>query len=239
MPEALSTRAVGVRFQGLAALDRVDLTLPRGEIVGLLGPNGAGKTTLVNVLSGFQRPDAGQVLLDDHSLERAGPESLARRGVARTFQSVRLFDRLTVTENAEMGALVHGGSRTRARAVARQAIAFTGLESVADRLAGSLPYALERRVGIARALAQHPRFLLLDEPAAGMHDAECLDLVALIRRIPDAFECGVLLIEHNMSVVMATCASLHVLASGRTLATGPVDHVRNDPAVIDAYLGAA
>jgi branched-chain amino acid transport system ATP-binding protein len=234
----LETREVSVRFDGVSALESVSLSLGQNEILGLLGPNGAGKTTLANVMSGYQRPTHGSLLLNSEVVSGLRPEALARRGVARTFQSVRLFRRLTVLENVEAAALTRHSRRTGARNAARQALNYIGLETVADRRADALPYADERRVGIARALALEPRFLLLDEPAAGMTEPECDELARLIQQLPEKFGCGVLLIEHNMSVVMTACQALHVLNNGRTLATGPLERVRRDPEVIAAYLGA-
>ena len=235
----LETHEVSVQFDGLSALESVSLSLGQNEILGLLGPNGAGKTTLANVMSGYQRPMQGSLLLNDEVVSRLPPEALARRGVARTFQSVRLFRRLTVFENVEAAALTCHSRRAPARNAAREALKYIGLEKVAHRRADALPYADERRVGIARALALEPRFLLLDEPAAGMTEPECDELARLIQRLPEMFGCGVLLIEHNMSVVMTVCQGLHVLNNGRTLATGPIERVRRDPEVIAAYLGAA
>ena len=169
----LQMQGVSVQFQGLKALDGVDLTLSEREVLGLLGPNGAGKTTLINVMTGYVRPSEGRMLLGGEVVNGLAPEALARRGVVRTFQSVRLFRRLSVLENVEIAALTLHPRRARAREVARRALAFIGLEQFAHRRAGALAYADERRVGIARALALEPRFLLLDEPAAGMTEAEC------------------------------------------------------------------
>ena len=235
----LETREVSVQFDGLSALESVSLSLGQDEILGLLGPNGAGKTTLANVMSGYQRPTQGALMLNNEIVSGLRPEALARRGVARTFQSVRLFHRLTVFENVEVAALTRHSRRTGARNAAREALKYIGLEKVAHRRADALPYADERRVGIARALALEPRFLLLDEPAAGMTEPECDELARLIQQLPETFGCGVMLIEHNMSVVMTVCQGLHVLNNGRTLATGPIERVRRDPEVIAAYLGAA
>lgn len=237
MTTSLTTAGVCVRFKGLTALEDVNLELKRGEILGLLGPNGAGKTTLVNVLSGFSRPSSGRVKLDGENITGLRPDVLARKGVVRTFQSVRLFPRLTVRKNVEVAVCGGKTSGTTADAV-MQALEFVGLADVADRVAGTLPYTRERLVGIARALAMQPTFLMLDEPAAGMNDQEGAQLVQLIRRIPPAFGCGVLLIEHNMPVVMALCERLHVLRSGKTLATGAREEVRRNRAVIESYLGA-
>jgi branched-chain amino acid transport system ATP-binding protein len=235
----LQTLGISVQFQGLKALDGVDLTLAGGQVLGLLGPNGAGKTTLVNVMTGYLRPSEGRLLLIGELVNGLTPEALARRGIARTFQSVRLFRRLSVLENVEIAALTLHPRRARAKDAARQALAVLGLEQVAQRRAGALAYADERRVGIARALALEPRFLLLDEPAAGMTEAECEELSQLIVQLPQRFGCGVLLIEHNVSVVIAVCRNIHVLDNGRTLAVGTIDSVRKDPAVIAAYLGTA
>ena len=235
----LQVQGVSVQFQGLKALDGVDLSLSEGEVLGLLGPNGAGKTTLINVMTGYVRPSEGRMLLGGEEVSGLSPEALARRGVVRTFQSVRLFRRLSVLENVEIAALTLHPRRPHARDAARRVLAFIGLEQFAHRRAGALAYAAERRVGIARALALEPRFLLLDEPAAGMTEAECEVLSHLIAQLPQRFGCGVLLIEHNVSVVIAVCRDIHVLDNGRTLATGAIDTVRKDPAVIAAYLGTA
>jgi branched-chain amino acid transport system ATP-binding protein len=235
----LQAQEVSVHFEGLSALESVNLALGEKEILGLLGPNGAGKTTLANVMSGYQPPTRGSLLLNNEIVSGLRPEALARRGVARTFQSVRLFRRLTVFENVEAAALTCHSRRRRARNATQEALAYIGLEKVAQRRADALPYADERRVGIARALALEPRFLLLDEPAAGMTEPECDELARLIQQLPEKFGCGVLLIEHNMSVVMTVCQRLHVLDNGRTLASGPIERVRRDPEVIAAYLGAA
>jgi branched-chain amino acid transport system ATP-binding protein len=235
----LQVQGVSVHFQGLKALDRVDLSLSQGEVLGLLGPNGAGKTTLINVMTGYVRPSEGRMLLGGEEVSGITPEALARRGVVRTFQSVRLFRRLSVLENVEIAALTLHPRRAHARDAARRVLAFIGLEQFAHRRAGALAYADERRVGIARALALEPRFLLLDEPAAGMTEAECEALSHLIAQLPQRLGCGVLLIEHNVSVVIAVCRDIHVLDNGRTLAVGAIDTVRKDPAVIAAYLGTA
>lgn len=239
MASTFAAQAVSVRFQGLKALDEVDLSLAEGEVLGLLGPNGAGKTTLVNVMSGYQPPSHGGLTLDGDVVSGLRPEQLARRGIARTFQSVRLFRRLTVLENVEIAALTRHARWPSARKAAMEALRYLGLDGVAARRADSMPYADERRVGIARALALEPRFLLLDEPAAGMTEAECEELARLIEQLPGRFGCGVLLIEHNISMVMAVCHNLHVLNNGRTLANGPIEQVRRDPEVIAAYLGSA
>ena len=236
---SLQTSKVSVHFDGLRALESVDLVLTEDNILGLVGPNGAGKTTLVNVMSGFQKPSEGELILNGRSITAMSPDQLARQGVARTFQSVRLFRRLSVLDNVVVSGLAHQRRMAQALDAARAALAFLGLESLSHRRAGALAYADERRVGMARALALRPRFLLLDEPAAGMDEPECDILARLISRIPREFNCGVLLIEHNITVVTAVCRDLHVLNNGRTLASGPIDAVRNNPEVVGAYFGTA
>ncbi len=229
---------VGVTFGGLKALSGIELAVSQGEIVGLLGPNGAGKTTLLNVISGYTAPSTGAVLLDQKPINSLPPEARARRGIARTFQAVRLFGALTVRENIEVAALSHL-HRSRARAEAQTLMERFGIEDLAERACASLPYAQERLVGIARALALKPRFVLLDEPAAGMTESEIGVLASMLVSVRNDFGCALVLVEHNMALVKAACDRLHVLAEGRTLVTGEWDSVSSDPAFRDAYLGAA
>lgn len=236
--EALEATDITVRFEGLSALENVNLRLPRGEVLGLIGPNGAGKTTLVNVLTGFQAPDAGRVLMDGRDLTGHAPNRLARNGLARTFQGVRLFSHLPVSENLEVAAVGSGLSLRQARRRGREISLWMKLSDKADLLADTLPHGDERRVGIARALAMHPTYLMLDEPAAGLNDAECDELMGLIARIPDEFGCGVLLIEHNMQVIMGVCSRIEVLDSGRNIAEGTPRDIKRNPDVIRAYLGS-
>ncbi len=234
----LEARNVGVAFGGLTAIDGVSLTLGSGEILGLIGPNGAGKTTLVNVLTGFQRPNRGRVSLGGIDITRLSAHKIARAGLARTFQAVRLFRDLPVIENLEAAAVGSGMSRRAARRRAAEMLEWIQFEHKAHHRADSLTYGEERWVGIARALATAPRFLLLDEPAAGFSDAECDDLMALITRIPERFGCGILLIDHNMRVIMGACRRVHVIDVGRTITEGTPDEIRRHPDVVRAYLGS-
>lgn len=234
---ALSATGIAVHFSGVRAVDDVSVTLGRGEILGLVGPNGAGKTTMVNVFSGFQAPTAGQVDLEGQGVAGRDAAWLARNGVVRTFQAVRLFHGLTVSENIEAALTSHGFSRSAARHRALEMLDYLGIAGRAQTRADALNYGDERRVGIARALALSPRFLLLDEPAAGMNVAEAEVLSDLIRRIRDDFGCGILLIEHNMGLITRTCERMHVMASGRTIAAGTPEAVFADAAFRAAYLG--
>jgi branched-chain amino acid transport system ATP-binding protein len=226
-----------VHFEGLAALDDVDLTLDRGEILGLIGPNGAGKTTLVNVLSGFQRPSRGTVGLDRRFVTKLPPDRRAARGIARTFQSVRIFGGLSALENVESGAVGVGLGRRAARKLAWELLDFVDLAEVAHRRASELPHGHERRLGVLRALATRPSFLLLDEPAAGLDESESDELVIAIGRIRDHFECGVLVIEHDMRLIMGVCERIQVLDYGKVISVGTPEEVRRDESVITAYLG--
>jgi branched-chain amino acid transport system ATP-binding protein len=235
----LTASEISVSFNGVAALTGVSLRLARGEILGLIGPNGAGKTTLLNVLSGFQRPSRGTVLCGKRPLTGRAPAWFARNGVARTFQNVRVFPALSVFENAELGALGLGVRRREARRRAASLLERFGLADVAERPASGLPYGQERMLGIARALATEPPFLLLDEPAAGLNATESAELVQRIAEVRDTFGCGVLVVEHDMHLIMALSERIQVLDYGETLAEGSPAAVRTDPAVIAAYFGSA
>jgi branched-chain amino acid transport system ATP-binding protein len=239
MPEVLEAAAISVEFAGLRALDAVSLRLEPGEILGLIGPNGSGKTTLINVITGQLVPQEGRVLCNGDDITGLPPRRIAARGIARSFQIVRLFRNLTVRENVEAGALAQGLARPAARKVANGLLADFGLGARADDFAGKLSYGDERRVEIARALAAAPTFLLLDEPAAGMNEAETERLLALLAALPRAQRLGVLIIDHDIPLIMQLCHRLHVLASGRTIAEGDVETVRRSPDVIAAYLGSA
>jgi ABC-type branched-subunit amino acid transport system ATPase component len=233
----LTVSGVVVNFQGLRAIDRVSLRLARGEVLGLIGPNGAGKTTLVNVLTGFQEVDEGEVRLAGADMRGWKPHERSRRGLVRTFQNVLPFAGLTALENVEAGAMARGINRKAARAEALAVLAAVGLADKAERRVNTLPFGEERRVGIARAIAMRPQFLLMDEPGAGLNDAESEDLKGVIQRIKGEHDCGVLLIEHRMSLVFGLSDRIQVLQQGATIAVGTPDEIRADPKVRAAYLG--
>lgn len=236
-----SCRAIGiaVHFEGIKALDGVDLEVRVGEVHGLIGPNGAGKTTLVNAMTGFQQPTAGGVELEGVDVTGRPPHRLAAAGLARTFQSGRSFPDLTVFENVEVGAVGVGVRRADARARAREALTELNLEERSAVFAHSLSSGEERRLQVARAIAMRPRFLFLDEPAAGLNEVESDELAETISNLPARLECGVLVIEHDMRVIMGICNRILVLDHGVTISRGSPEQVRSDPAVISAYLGTA
>ena len=232
--------AIGVskHFGGVHALRNVTLRLREGDIVGLIGPNGSGKTTLLNCLSGVFPPTAGRVALDGRPIPRRRGHTVARRGVVRTFQNIRLFGWLTALQNVEVGAL--GAGRVRrgsSRRHALETLVQLGIDGLADRYAGTLSYGDQRRLEIARALAAHPRFLLLDEPAAGMNEGESTELGAAVQAIRKERGCGVLVVEHDLRLIMRICDHVVVLNEGEVIASGSPADVRTDPAVMAAYIG--
>jgi branched-chain amino acid transport system ATP-binding protein len=233
----LSVRDVSVSFAGLRALRQVSFDLADRELLGVIGPNGAGKTTLVNVITGFQRPGAGEVRLDRKDITRLDDSTRARRGVTRTFQAVRLFEHLTVRENIEVAAL-NLGSRRTARAHAQEAIDVLGLAQLADTPSGRLPYGDQRRLALARCLAMNPRVILMDEPAAGLNEAETAELGDAVLRIRRDHDVSIVLIEHDIALVMRLSDRILVLVEGAPLLTGTPDEVRANPDVIAAYLGS-
>ncbi len=236
---SLDVVEASVLFSGLRALDRVSLSIAAGEILGLIGPNGSGKTTLVNAITGQVRLAGGRVLLGGEEISGLPPPAVALKGASRSFQIVRLFNNMTVRENVEASALARGDPMRKARRSADALLAEFGLSRRADDLGSALNYGDKRRVEIARALAADPAFLLLDEPAAGMNEAESGVLLQILRDLPRARGLGLLIIDHDMGLIMRLCDRLHVLASGRTIAEGDAESVRRNPAVVEAYLGRA
>ena len=250
----LVLNAIGVRFGGLVALDDVSLRVSPDRVVGVIGPNGAGKTTLFNVVCGFVRPVSGWMTLDGRPL-RPKPQQLNRLGIARTLQGIGLFSGLTVLENVMCGmtSRARAGFVTgllglwpsdrderRLRAEAGDILAELGIGEHAHALPDGLPYAVRKRVALARALAARPRLLLLDEPAGGLSAEDIYDLAALIRSLPrrEGGACSVLLVEHHMDLVMQVCDEIVVLDFGRCIAAGTPKQVQDNPAVTEAYLGA-
>jgi len=224
-------------FEGVRALHDVTLELHRHEVVGLIGPNGAGKSTLVNVLTGFDFPSAGSVALGDRDITGWRAPRRARAGLVRTFQHSRSFRALSVRENVEIAALGVGAGRREARRRAGGLLDLLGLEGRADARAETLAHGDERRLGVARALATEPAFVLMDEPAAGLPEPEVPEFAAVVRSVRDDHGAGVLLIDHNMALVMDVCDRLHVLDQGRTLAEGAPSEIRRNLDVTAAYLG--
>ena len=233
----LRAASVSRAFEGVDALREVTLELYTGEIVGLIGPNGAGKSTLVNVLTGFDFPDEGSVELEGRVITRWSPHRRGRHGLARTFQHSRSFRELSVRENVEVAALGSGVGVREARRRADDLLERLRLTAYARAPARSLPHGDERRLGVARALATSPRFVLMDEPAAGLPESEVPDFASVVRSVADEHEAGVLLIDHNMALVMDVCHRIQVLDHGATLAEGAPNEIRANLDVASAYLG--
>ena len=251
-PPILDIHGLGIEFGGLHAVEDFTLVMGRTEITGLIGPNGAGKTTVFNLITNVYQPTRGVILLDGIDTKGKSTYQVNRMGIARTFQNIRLFKDLSVEDNVKIG-LHNSASYSLASAVLRlpaywktekraheralELLSIFDMQDMADVKAGSLPYGAQRRLEIVRALATEPKLLLLDEPAAGMNPSETADLMANICHIRDMFQIAVMLIEHDMSLVMGICEGIAVLNYGKIIAKGTPEQIKNNPLVIEAYLG--
>jgi neutral amino acid transport system ATP-binding protein len=238
MTADLKTSGITKAFGGVQALSECTLTAPSGQITGLIGPNGSGKTTLFNIITGYERPDAGQVLLGDQEITKATPRKVFALGIGRTFQLTRIFPRLTVLENMLVPSGHSGGGGRKHREGAMELLAFTGIERLAGALAGTLSYGQRKLLELSYVLVADPAVVLLDEPAGGVNPSLINHLADRISELNKAGR-TFLIVEHNMDFVMGLCHQVTVLDYGTVIASGPPAQIRNDPRVLDAYLGSA